>query len=314
MLIKINIILMMLLCLFTQTVLGYYTKEKMIEMLQSQDVQIRISVLKTINGGLKRGDLQLADSVKNICYRLIEEEFRGKPGIDMRKDEEAQYPSEIGKLVININDEVTLPYLVKEMGLDSFGRKAILKHGQKALGMSLEDADKYNEYSPIRKNGFVYLMADFIDARRTGYVATGEMRSKIKDTMLRIYSEIEYPNKKDKEYESKIAALSREVISPFVTFFQVLGDKDVIPLVEKIAKENEFKESYRIKYEKYRQMPGEELMKHWDEVEKLSAEDDAKIKAKGANALKDEARVVKYPVREKAAKVLAELKKKHGIK
>lgn len=269
--------------------------------------------LRNLNTGLKRGELQLSPKLIKILDPIIEEQIREKNDLNAVIDEEGQYPTEVNMLMIKINDEKYLPYFAKS-GFGPIVKAAILQHGEKAYDLAIKLSQEFSSMNSTRKSGYIVFMADLIDMNRKGFVAKGEKRNNIKKVMFQIYSDIQYPDPKDKDYNRKIANLSREVISPFLTFFQVLGDTDVIPLVEKIAKENEFKDSYRKKYEKYRQMSGEELMKHWKEVEKMTAEDDEKIKAKGANALKDEEWVVKYPVREKAAKVLAELKKKHGIK
>ncbi len=280
--------------------------------LQSEDIQTRIGALMDLNNKLKKKETELSENLKKLCYKLIDEEMTGKSIIDKSTDEEGQYGSEIFILACNINDEKVLPYLIHNTGLGNLAIKAILSHGHSVLNEIYKLADNYDNLSGMQKEGLINLFTEMIRPKLKGYVAKKDTRKNIKKKVLEITNKIQDQIKTNQKYQKGNNYKLKHIRIAILNFFSVLGDVDIISIVEDIAKNDAYFESIPKKYLKYREMSPSERRKHRNELNKISEERRALRKA-DSNAFISEEKVRYYPVREKAKKVLEELKQRHGM-
>jgi hypothetical protein len=310
---KIGIVsLFVLITLFSKSfaMLNFENDEDYIKAFTTTDLNTRIVALENLNSLLQSGQ-KISDKLRDVCHLVIEQEMTGKSKVDTSHDEENQYNNGIFTLIINLNDDKTFPYLFNGI----FGARsinAILSHGDAGLDEVLKHFSEYDAFDLEKKRGFINLLTAFIKPKNQGFIAKGPTRDEIKKFILTKLKNTAYPPRppeSDAHYLKEMKNIDEYIKEPILDFILNLGDADTLPLVEDLAKNDQGYEEVTTDYLPYRKMDDEERYKHIDEIKRIRKRESEVNAASGK-----ESPVKYYPVREKAQKVLEELKKKNGIK
>lgn len=281
------------------------TEQDYLTALDSKDIDKRISALIKINQALQHGELKISDNLKQKCYEMTRE-VNSK---DFKGDDEGLFLGEVMELATQINDDNVLPFLISCIN-SPIVQKAISKRGGNALD-ALCKIDSRNTRFEFRS--VVNIFTEMIKEKKDGYVARGAERKRIKEHIIETLNQAKYPTSKEmgdhKRYLLQMHNVSAQIKEPILDFFAVLGDKDVIPIVEDLANNDEGYEEVPKDALEYRKMTHEERKKHVGEMNETIKRKKAQIQ----NPEYKEETVQYYPVREHAAKILEELKKKNRM-
>lgn len=289
--------------------------------LKSMDVQTRVAALMDLNNVLKKGQINLSENIKNTCYIMIDELTKGTYKYSPLDDDENLYEREIVKLSAKINDEKVLPFLLRHIN-DKISQEALVLQGERTLNELFKMTDNIGQIESNTSRSVIYVYTKMIQNKELPFYKSPKVRNDIKSKVIKILEVKKYPDFKtaNKNNNQKIIAenIVNYIKKPALEFFRVLGDKDIIPIVEKMAKTDAYYEDVPKKSMKFRRMTKEDMPKTPAEVEKanaevaaIGAEYNAKVKS---NTLTSADVERYYPVREEAQKVLAELKGKYGLK
>lgn len=316
--------LMILFCLIINTKIIYgneMDETYYLIKLKSMDVQTRVAALMDLNNVLKKGQINLSENIKNTCYIMIDELTKGTYKYSPLDDDENLYEREIVKLSAKINDEKVLPFLLRHIN-DKISQEALVLQGERTLNELFKMTDNIGQIESNTSRSVIYVYTKMIQNKELPFYKSPKVRNDIKSKVIKILEVKKYPDFKtaNKNNNQKIIAenIVNYIKKPALEFFRVLGDKDIIPIVEKMAKTDAYYEDVPKKSMKFRRMTKEDMPKTPAEVEKanaevaaIGAEYNAKVKS---NTLTSADVERYYPVREEAQKVLAELKGKYGLK
>jgi hypothetical protein len=277
-----------------------------IKNLKKQNVQIRIGTLMQLNDSLEKGKMKLTDEIRRIGHELINEKISGTYKYAPSDDDEGQYEIELESLAAKINDQKVLPYLFTRL-FSKTSQMAIVQQGQPAFEQLIKIADVGNldnKRSVMRifklmiNDGSHFYTQDFV-------------REKIKDKTFEILNGNEYPDKaaekNERSYEERMQNIYTNIKKPALDVVVALGDMADIPILENMAKTDQYYEEIPHGYLIYRRMSLEERKKHLDEIIKVLEEHRTKVNAAGG---KDNDLVEYYPIREEAKNAIDELTKK----
>jgi hypothetical protein len=273
----------------------------------SEDIDDRNEVLHRLNQDLKDKKIILTDELKKICYERVAEIFENKIALpaDDEDDGAPNYAGEIYELMTNINDEKMLPLLFQR-GQDYPSIDAILVHGEEGFKEAFKYFTKFDNTNDAFKRGFIELLIEFVKPKEKGFTARGKARDEIKQFIIREIKNTAYASQDGND--GYLAGGMKIMIDyeklPMLEFLLVLGDEDVIPVVEDLAKNDPgyievFPDTLKQRKENQenRPTPMRKIRKFKTPADKVKAANEA------GHSIKY------YPIREKAQLVLEKLKK-----
>lgn len=280
------------------------TEQDLSDDLKSNDIEKRMNAISSLNHRLENNILEMSESIKKICYRLIQEELSGKSKLDRRKDDERLYEWGVIKLATKINNKEVLPYLIENI-TDKLAKPAILKQGEAALEEIFKVTERDQKLSGWKKKAIIEIFTEMTRPKEKGYVAKGSYREKMKQFVLRILEESQYTtaNEKSKIVTTRVMRYNKNnrkityMKKYILDYLLVLGDEDIMPILRDMAKNDAYYEEVSESYLPYAKMSGKER-------EDFNRKNKGKIEAAAQIPSK---KVKYYPIREKAQKILEKL-------
>lgn len=265
---------------------------------KNENVQVRTAALIKLNHELEIGAIQLNNKIIETAHELIKAEMNGTYKYQPEEDGENLYKWQLEELAIKINDQEVLPYLFRFIDY-KHSREAIVKQGAKSLDALIRLTNNFQKMKGGEKRASLQIFKMMIENN-----ADNNSRGKIKERTLKILRE------NDSGVKTSITSIHNTAIyikQPVLDIFRALGDKDLMPVIEEVSKNDQDFEEVSSEELKFKRMSMDEKQIHLSEVKAINE------KRKNADAENGKGLVKYYPVREYAVKVLEELKKKNGM-
>ncbi len=210
-------------------------EKRLLEKLREGDIPQKTVALEEMNN--YRWSCPLGAEIVEEILRLAERKRQGSDFV--RKGEFGlTYDFEIVIALGNTRDIRAIPYLIDD--LSGSAVNALHKIGEPAIEPLIE---KLHDQSTGYRSNAARALGLFLRPNE-GYMAKGEIRERIKEELIK---ELRYPRNNDpgrniEWYETKGAANAsvRRNIVTALGYLAKTGDKEVIPIIESLAKEDPY--------------------------------------------------------------------------
>lgn len=280
-------------------------EKELIDMLEEDKYWNRSTAMDYIADALEDNKMVLRGKLKEICYRIIRNHINGKADVDTREDDEGHYAGSVSNLAAAINDKEFLPYFLRCIPGDSSVR-AIAKQGDEAINELINMANN-TDLSEMRKISIIHSMRDIVNYKKNGYAISSETIKKIYDKAIQLYENTPYslvPVSKESDEKLRRRMERQSAVKENILWLLAdIGDKDVIPFIKEVSKNDKYYRMATKKNIRYFRMTEEERKRYVQQhAKEIVAEASAGVK-------KQEKKYKYYTIREEAKKVLKELEK-----
>lgn len=279
-----------------------HSEYQLLQRLRSDDVFQRTDILQYIVKGLQNKSLTLTKSLKDECDKIIREAMNGKFSIDIKKDDEGLYGTAILDLASEINERQYLPLFLNTLPSRA-SIKALMKQGD----FGIDAIMKYAVRPDISLDGKLDIIATFLriaELQKEGCAISAMSRQRIKEYSVSMITKPIYIQPNDMQ---KYSVVEKQHIDTRVAIkknilwlFAELGDKDLIPIVEKVSREDAYSKQIDKAGLKFMRMTKEERENYF----KHASREEIKAASKRTGQM-----VTIYPIREEALKVLKQMKR-----
>ncbi len=240
----VRIIMVLVLLIALNSSVRAYTFEKeqidtWLEQLNSQDWSVRADAeIYLYYSSKKLKDEEIIKKIKTTLIDQLAKEIALKDAGQFRDDtpgaESGEYLANFAERVATFKDARSIPSLMRYNSIRSV-RRALAEFGDPVAKILLKDLESKDSST----KGYAALtLGEMVRPKEKGYVAQGRMRKRIKKALIKTLKESKHPTDKTIEwYEEKVwerASIRRRVVRALGQ----LDDPTLIPLFEKIARED----------------------------------------------------------------------------
>lgn len=222
---------------------GKKTNEQLSEDLNSNDMSTRTGALAHINRNIKTSPLN-AEEIEQIL-RLAEREEQSHESQSVSGELGQDYLIELIEALGNMNNARAVPYLINYLSTGTAAARGLNKIGEPSVDPLVKRL--HDETVGFRSEA-ANALGLFLKPNERGYVAKGATREKIKKELIK---EINDPRNNDPEksiayyqHRSRERAYVRINIIRTLGDLAESGDKEVVPIIKKIAEQDSYAEDF----------------------------------------------------------------------
>jgi hypothetical protein len=249
---SIHFVLIML-NIFLVSAVSYSSAQSVLAGKGDEDCVISQSSLDKLREGSiseKAATLERLNAIADKCpfTKYIKDQIISLAEVDQKKEEYLSageagelYISQLTKALGNTHDPRAVPYLMKFFGGGMGVDLSLVKIGNAAIDPLLL---KLSDDSPGYRSSAALALSLFLKPNQQGSAAKGEEKDRIKEALIKEWRNPrnQNPERGIQWYEIRAQELAsvRQNILRSLGYLAETGDKDVIPIIESIAKDDPY--------------------------------------------------------------------------